>query len=516
MVENNSNIGDGALHSSLRPSGRYTWLLIAVTTVLFGYVCLRAAVLSLTFDEITSLLFTQSWDGSGVASDANVHLLNVVLVSLVLKLGAPSELLVRAPNTMAFLIYAMAIIDLGRYLRREVALVQFAMLTLCPFVLDFFSLNRGYGLGLGAMLLSLACAARAMSHGSIVWGIASVLAGMAGVLASYPMINFLLPLSAVLFFGLAHSSSSRKAAWGRATGLLVPLVCFLYLLVPVLMELRAGGHLYFGGRRGFWIDTVGSLGRCIGYHQAYSSFVELAFLLFFTFAIVSALWMVTVTLRKRRSSLTFLLGAVMLGGSLAPVVQHWLLDTNFPVERTAIMYYPLSCLVCLHALNAWRGPLVKGALFALVILSLTHFMATMNMTKTYSWRYDSASRDAIVSLMQRFQGPVRLSIDFFNGPSIRYYRSALGAHSIEVTEVMGPWRFRPGPAELQPAFYGHAEALPPLDVRTIKEPVGFGPVVYYLDRYYLEEMTRLGYRYKILQHFPQARTSLITDLSLSR
>lgn len=488
----------------------YRPLVATLSVLLMAYVVTRSQLLSFTYDEVVSTAFTRSFNWSGLSSDANVHLLNVVLTSGIMELGGSSEMALRLPNTIAFVLYLWAAVDLSRDLRRDLALLQFVLLSLCPFVLDFFSLSRGYGLGLGLMLSSMACALRFFSSRRSVWAALSILSGMAGVLASYPMLNFFLPMALLLSIKMGSGIPGRPAAWGRSGVLLAPVGLFVYVLLPVLIELRAGRHLYFGGQEGFWSDTVGSLGRCIGYHAWYSGLVAVVFKLLFAGAILVASRTVYLAIRTRDLDRGGFFSALLLMAVLMPIVQHRVLGTNFPVERTAILYYPLIVLMLPQALGGIRRSAVLLPGLSLGMGSVLHFLATMNFDHAYSWRYDSGSREAVEYVLGSRAGPTRLGIDFFNAPSIRYYQEACGSPDLEVTVITGAWEYRPGIEELDPAYYEHAEVVPEFDSVAMAALLKDKLDVYYLDRYYTDEMDRLGVRYQVLKSFPGSRTKLIT------
>src|SRR5215510_4107708 len=134
---------------------RLLWtVLLLGCTVLFGYSMIRAIRLSFTHDEgltYTILLDDPSWRGS-----ANDHPLNTRTMRWVSHWLGDQEWALRLPNVIAHALYLISgMLLLLKFKHWAVVLLGFALLNLNPFLLDFFSLARGYGLATALTLLSL-------------------------------------------------------------------------------------------------------------------------------------------------------------------------------------------------------------------------------------------------------------------------------------------------------------------------------------------------------------------------
>ncbi|MBD3334777.1 MAG: hypothetical protein GF355_04620, partial [Candidatus Eisenbacteria bacterium] len=177
-----------------------TLLLLSTPILVFGYLCLRAALLSFTHDESLSY-FIIAGRGS-VWHSANNHLLNSLLMWIAKKLFGSGELSLRLPNLLAFPVYAGSCYVI---LRRGVsepaprlaAAAGLVVLTTNPFLLDFFALARGYGLAMTCMTAGLAIFIAATGDGGPLSGravfLTLVLAGLA-VLAHFTLLYYYLAL----------------------------------------------------------------------------------------------------------------------------------------------------------------------------------------------------------------------------------------------------------------------------------------------------------------------------------
>ena len=115
--------------------------------------------MALTYDEATTYRdYIAPGPLACLRFDAvNNHLVNSVLAKLFSLVAGTSEFVLRLPNLLAFAVYLLfSFLILDRFVKRKVVVVSgFILLSTNPYVLDFFSLCRGYGLSLAFLLTSL-------------------------------------------------------------------------------------------------------------------------------------------------------------------------------------------------------------------------------------------------------------------------------------------------------------------------------------------------------------------------
>jgi hypothetical protein len=137
----------------------YKILVLASSFFFIGFEAVRAARAPLTYDEANTYL---SFISSNILAifnfnTANNHFLNSLLAKIVSAMAGTSEFALRLPNLLsyaAYLLFAFLILD--RFVKTKIiVLCGYLLLSLNPFVLDYFSLCRGYGLSLGLLMASL-------------------------------------------------------------------------------------------------------------------------------------------------------------------------------------------------------------------------------------------------------------------------------------------------------------------------------------------------------------------------
>jgi hypothetical protein len=411
----------------------------AITLLLFAYILARAILVSFTHDEsLTWLDFVRT---SGSYPTANNHLLNTWLMKVTAGLFGNSEWSLRLPNVLAYLVYAWFTGKIALALGgvRWAAWI-FIILNVNPFLLDFFSLARGYGLSISCLAMSawyLVCFAKKPERSITV--LYAMLAACLGVLANLALLNYLAALAAVLLLisfrhFLSHSPDRKKSTALSVMFMLVPLGALFAYVIPWAFELRDAGALYYGGQTGFWHDSVGSLVKNFFYYTQKPLLLTLLKTSVAVIAIAAAVVLAWDLARKqiRFSSPLMLFAMLLVFAVLSTITQHWLMGTRFLIERTALLFVPLFLLLLCALLT--HTPLQRLRPFlALPVLSLlliVHFSLALNFYSVEQWRENADIKPALYvldkqrSALSTPQDLIYLGGEFFHEPCINYYRSA--------------------------------------------------------------------------------------------
>jgi hypothetical protein len=180
------------------------FLLIFLGIILFLYIAHRSIYLSFVHDE------SQTFKGlAGLCNfenSANNHLLNSILMTFSRKIIGNQEWSLRLPNVLSFLLYFMGIYFLIRKEKKlSLILLFIGIVFLNPFLLDFFSLARGYGISLGFLSLSLLYLLKqnikATTNKSFNLHYCKVLLfGNLAVMANFVLLNYLISAMIINFF----------------------------------------------------------------------------------------------------------------------------------------------------------------------------------------------------------------------------------------------------------------------------------------------------------------------------
>ena len=424
----------------LAPSDRIN---LGLAALLWSYSIARAARLSFTHDESVTFqvaLRAQYLDIAryDVRIPSNNHMLNSLLAKLC-SLIASVPFALRLPNVIAHGGYLGAALLLAR--RADPGpprVLAFVVLTLHPFLLDFFSLCRGYGLASGFELLALWLLVRDSEDARIRpvrVAIACLVAALCPLSNLSFLVFFLAFLGILLLIQISKARASEAAVganpWSLRRALLaslgVPLAIAALLcawLVPVGLKLREMGELYYGGEQGFLQDTLGSLLEASTYYKPPAASLRLG-LQALGVALLGVALALALRLALRRRYTAAWLCALPLLTALTCVVQHQAMDTRFPIDRTALFFIPMFALALLmSSASAARRGVGTALLGAAALLLLLNAGRSLNLRYFAQWQYDANTARMLrdLSKARGAQSELQLGANWLFEPTINYYR----------------------------------------------------------------------------------------------
>lgn len=382
------------------------WFL-PVAIIAWSYIILRAAMVPWVHDESTSLYwFLERGEYLPYRSlwDAGNHFLSSALGAWGHQLWGLSLPGSRMGSVLAFPLYAWATYRVGAFLQdRLVRTATLVALLLCPFLLDFFSLFRGYGPGMAFFMVAVDGALRYWKNGSLR-SMGQLLLGMC--LANMAMLT-LVPLwvLAACLIGLHLLNPLRR----RGTLPRNALATWTFLGAVPLMgglllawEMKRRGLLYHGSLEGFIPVTIASLTRyTLGSDH-------IAVLIIVTAILLTAC--AVVFLRRTTAGAW----VVVAGAVIAEVfMRTWMakvLRVNYPEDRAALHLLPLGILLVGGALDTLAGThrIARWATLLLWCLPL-HTAMHANLDHTRLWPEQSVPTRFLAHaamLQQRLGRPV--------------------------------------------------------------------------------------------------------------
>jgi hypothetical protein len=230
----------------------------------FTFAVARAALVPLTYDEAATYLRYIPGDILAVFNFdvATNHFLNTLLTKIAYLAGGNSEAVLRLPNLIGYAMYLWFSLLILRGLQdRVIAFAGFMLLNLNLYVLDFFSLTRGYGLSLSFLMGTIFFLLRfvtQLSRGAAVHRDLSraLLFACGAVMANFTLLNvylavFVVGLAAFVVFNAttarnpAPDVDDRRSTSGRRRRFpWLPLVATAFLLLVFSQDMRLSEHLY--------------------------------------------------------------------------------------------------------------------------------------------------------------------------------------------------------------------------------------------------------------------------------
>jgi len=394
--------------------------------MVFLYALVRGGRVGATYDEIITIQDFCSLSFYdvilGVCPVANNHVLNTILIKVCFLVFGESLFVARIPNLLSLVLYLYFGYRISyANLSRCMGISCYFMLICNPFLLDFFSLARGYGLSLAFMAGSLYFASENAKLFSLSNLSKSLLWGGLSVLSLFSMIYFWAALvaaanlEAFLYGGLLRLKDSLYRS------LLVSAGVASVILVP-LWRLVSGGGLIYGGDNNFYSDTLLSLARRSLASPSATLSVRItlnALLIIF----VISLFMACLRgrfLRPLRSSFLY----ITLISVFLIILSHFTSGILYPLDRGGLFIYPLFVFCLFFSLESVNRFFKKAVVSTLVVGLSFNFLLNFNIYKTILWDFDSRTTEILAFINNKgmVEGRVvDLQFEWVFEKSLNYY-----------------------------------------------------------------------------------------------
>ncbi len=488
-------------------------LPIIFSILLIGLVTYRSYSVSITFDEVASIRdsFANIYDAA--KDSANSQYLNSVLTKWSSLIFGDHLFAFRLPNVFAYLLFLWGSFSISKNLLGKKYFLGVIVLNGSFFLLDFFSISRGYGLSLGFCLAGLALLTDKKEN-IFTQSLLSSLLFTLGALSNLTALNTLLVVLPFVLGKIIFSNENLKRKLLASLGVGIQINLFVLFIQPIISSLIEGNQLYFGGREGVIKDTIFSTGNVLAYHAGFNSFfVILAYVIFGLAFIIS---LINVLLSgfdlKKQTSLVFEWAFIL---SLISIeLQHLIFETNFPVERTALFLFALTLLVIIK--GPAKGSIIyrKWLLAPTAILFLVQFVRTVNTDITYSWKFTAGSKDVIEYLSQlpiEDQKSITVGMDILVDPPTKFCLERNEKANFKLETLNEFWVTKINLEELNIKYYGFDYSyIPEGKLEEMYKKIKDGRFDYiYLLHQETNEVLRRNYNYEVVFHHEAANTYLL-------
>jgi hypothetical protein len=337
------------------------WVLVGIVLTVDVY---RAATQSITHDEaLTYLLFMRGSLFHVFAYTGNQnHVLPAFLSKLVISILPTNPFTLRIPVLAGATLYCVAVVKISNRLFDNgwVCLASIALLTLNPYVLDFLSAARGYGLMLAFVLLAtyLLLPGMNLDRTRTIAGVLLGLAVAATTVSIFPVIGILVACAVYPMLSTKSTTGLKDAMiWGG----LVVLVAAAPLANQMYHATR--GDYYIGAESiPLWFA---SLVHASARHLDPSirtlpqltsgELLGLAGLAAVLALIVGlAIWRTRQRPARPREDALIWLVLVMAGMAAVAICVHFFLGLLYPQGRTALYWIPFITLTAMLTFDSAR------------------------------------------------------------------------------------------------------------------------------------------------------------------
>ena len=416
-------------------------LLAGLAGLLLCYTGYRASQLSMTHDEASTYLNYMDVDVLSCFSDercwgtANNHLLNTWLIQKSTRILGISDFVIRLPNLLGHLIYLISTIFLMQLLtkHRWLLLAGFALLNFNPYLLEFFSLARGYGLNVSFSMAALFFLVRFVYTEkyldyfgcfAMLWfAILSNFIGLPSFLACW-----VASLAILLLRYYNKQLDFKQLLLLQTAPGSIAFLLFLLLKRPLAFLSKNGEFIYgtdslFETFRLLIVDSL----QGAGYLDPSTPEVFLA--IFYVFLFTSAIFGSWHFFSRARNPLHSAFLVILLTFAaliIALVGAHVFAGARYFEHRKSLIFIPLSALLITLGIilfQEYRGR--WGTVVALLLLATSgyHLLRTANFTHCREWSYDRYTRDIALYLDEVSESDQKLKVgtNWVFHPALHYY-----------------------------------------------------------------------------------------------
>ncbi|HEY5535215.1 MAG TPA: glycosyltransferase family 39 protein [Ignavibacteria bacterium] len=418
-------------------------LIFSISIFLLIYTVYRAATLSFTFDESLSYNIFVPLKFMDIVSFkialANNHIINTLCMKYISIIFGSSELLLRLPSILSHLVYIVFTLKILKNVASPLILLAgFLLLNINPYLLEFFSLARGYAMAISFTVVSIYFLLNYIGnnrHKSIIW---SFIFAVLAVLSSFTLLIYFISLVAVvnIYWIVSQSHSNFNEILKKNILVIICSLILILILFEPIRKLIKFHELYDGGTTGFWFDTIGSLISASLYGRSYNynvfNFIRYVIAVCSLGMIGFFLYQLLILKRKVFTEKFSIITILLFISCTVPVVQHLFLKSYFPINRMALFFVPLFITsfiltVSFSAKNRIMKLLVLPILLIFAGASVCHTSHSLNTSHTLYWKYDADTKkmlsDLELTVGKENKSPVKLGVMWLYEPTINFYRN---------------------------------------------------------------------------------------------
>ncbi|NCN25732.1 hypothetical protein COT94_01890 [Candidatus Falkowbacteria bacterium CG10_big_fil_rev_8_21_14_0_10_37_14] len=430
----------------MKIQNKFWWALIGLSLVMFGFAVWRAINLSVAHDEAVTYLLHVPKSYTGIFTykstdfiPENNHPLSTALAKFFTSSFVDNILFFRLGSLLGLLFYLGGLFIIATGLKDNwQKFILFILMLFNPFVFDFMSVARGYGLGAGLLVLGLSLLLISIKNSKTVFLLAGFLLLSLAVLAHasflYAYLAVLVAWLSIILVDVLKNKSDLKTISDRfVEKFIVPVTPSLFvvyfLAMPFINGLANNKNIYFGGADNWWSSMVMSLINAVLFNANYPAWLAQVLGVLILFIVFCPVLVVLIKREKFKNKdlLWFWFSWLTLIISVAIVITNVKFNHSlYPIERAGLflliefLVY-MTCLI-LNFSYLLKDKIKKIFLSVLSIIIISHFVYVFTPLMTYVWPYDKHTKE-VMEYIKRDSGGKRINIgiDWLFEPSINYY-----------------------------------------------------------------------------------------------
>jgi len=421
-------------------------LTILSGVILLGYTSFRAYKVPITHDEAQTfkMLGKRTYQDILHFSIPEDHMINTLLIKALTQNLGNEEWVIRIPNIFGHLIYMIfTFLILWRFGKREFIFPAFLLLNLNPYLFDFFSCARGYGLSTSLMIPSIYFILEYIKKYNPLYLTLSFLFAVLAVFTLVTLLNYYLVLVGItismIILGFLLKPKNLKSIVYYSIGLLiVGLSSYLLYqyLQSVILRLSDRSFVKHNLSFNFYEGTI----RTIAFRSIYTKdsghiVTIISYTIMATY-LIAVIFLLADAVRKKTEVIyktTFILLIIGVAMALSVTFQHEIFQIKFPSDRAALFFIPVFMLLIVFLLfDLYEKKYFK--IPSLILVFIFTGLVTYNVLKHCNFRYyvdwdfDMAGKEMLNDIRDNLPNTgeikaINLGTFWIFEPSANYYRT---------------------------------------------------------------------------------------------
>ncbi len=422
-------------------------IILFIGLLLAFYTFRRAVILSFTHDESRIYLMMIAHSLSDIFNYRIIsqdHMLNTFLMKISSMIFSDNEFILRLPNLIGHLLFIIfSYLMMKKFIHKYLLIAAFILINFNPYLLDFFSAARGYGLSVSMMLISIYFLLSYADNNKIKSLILSYIFATLSVFSVYSLLYYFIALFAWTIIFLVYKILIIKNYNKKIVLYILSVFCIVIIFSLViylklhepLKKITDKDFIYqTSSNAGFYSNTFRSVIYASSYNKYNGLLVTIASVVLGVFYISGIIYIIKGLIERRYEILKsplFISMFILAASSLTVVLLYHISNVEFPHHRTSTLFMPLIILPIIFLLNIMhnqkygRLPALIIIYFFTVILIINTFIS-FNFTHYSDWRYDSSTEKMLCVLEKEIEDNkhdrIKLGVNWIYSPAINFYR----------------------------------------------------------------------------------------------
>lgn len=403
----------------------YNLLAWGIGILLFSLVVIKGMTIPITHDESSQILFYAKMSLHEILAYTppwpTNHILNSILIKITSFIGGTNQFTGRLPNFLVFIIFYVYSVRWAQlfFKQRMVGLlVAVSVLALNPFLFDFFSLARGYGLALAFQVMALFHLYKFLRDEEERDATMVHIALFFMVMSNFSWLIMWLVIEMMMFLNNWNRRWKSVIYQFIGAGFVVG-----FSAMPIIQMNRSNQFEYWGSN-GLVQDTLLPLWQNFLYSLEPTQKYLIYFLAFF---VVSQAFLLFRSFRKEsRSEKLWIFPLILLSCLIVSKIQFLVLQTPYLTGRTALLYYPLfslCILAAIYSISQWKLPFTAASAGLSLVFAVFMFK-NYETQSVKEWRYDRYTFEVLDLLKQEHEktkSDITLDCNWLFHPSLNFY-----------------------------------------------------------------------------------------------